>query len=177
MGGGTFEFRKRRVNEAGKGKGTKGGLLLVEDNEADVIFFKRAVARTKADVALEVVMNGVDAVQHLSGSGSYGDRQHHPLPSLLILDLKLPRMSGLEVLEWLSAQPSLHTIRTIVLTSSPEESDIRRAYALGAVCYVVKPVETAALQEVVSSIVGYWADPGTGQAPLSRHAVSAEAHH
>jgi CheY-like chemotaxis protein len=150
-------------------------LLLVEDNEADVIFFKRAVARTKSDVSLEVVMNGVDAVQHLSGKGPYGDRQTHPLPSVLVLDLKLPRMSGLEILEWLSGQPALRGVRTIVLTSSPEESDIRRAYALGAVCYVVKPVESAALQEVVQSIVGYWADPGKGQAPLARHAVSVEA--
>ncbi|HVE38534.1 MAG TPA: response regulator [Planctomycetota bacterium] len=164
------------MNQAGEGKGTKGGLLLVEDNEADVIFFKRAVARTKSEVALEVVMNGVDAVQHLSGNGPYGDRQRHPLPSILVLDLKLPRMSGLEVLEWMSSQPALHGVRTIVLTSSPEESDVRRAYALGAVCYVVKPVESAALQEVVQSIVGYWADPGTGQAPLARHAVSIEAH-
>jgi len=163
------------VNEAGERKGTKGGLLLVEDNEADVIFFKRAVARTKSDVALDVVMNGVDAVQFLSGGGPYGDRQRHPLPSILVLDLKLPRMSGLEVLEWLSGQPGLRAVRTIVLTSSPEESDIRRAYALGAVSYVVKPVESAALQEVVQSIVGYWADPGEGQAPLARHSVSAEA--
>jgi CheY-like chemotaxis protein len=165
------------VNDAGKGKGTKGGLLLVEDNEADVIFFKRAVARTKSNVALEVVMNGVDAVQLLSGSGDFGDRALHPLPSILILDLKLPRMSGLEVLEWLSSQPALRSVRTIVLTSSPEESDVRRAYALGAVSYVVKPVESAALQDVVQSIIGYWADPGTGQAPLSRHAVSIASQH
>jgi CheY-like chemotaxis protein len=162
------------VNEAGERKGTKGGLLLVEDNEADILFFKRAVARTKPDVPLEVVMNGVDAVQHLSGSGPYGDRQRHPLPSLLVLDLKLPRMSGLEVLEWMTTQPSLRSVRTIVLTSSPQESDIQRAYALGAVCYVVKPVESAALQEVVASIVGFWEDPGTGQAPLARHRVTAD---
>jgi CheY-like chemotaxis protein len=165
------------VSPAGEEQGSKGGLLLVEDNEADVIFFKRAVARTKSDVWLDVVMNGVDAVQLLSGSGPLGDRQQHPLPSILVLDLKLPRMSGLEVLEWLSSQPALRSVRTIVLTSSPEESDIRRAYALGAICYVVKPVESAALQEVVQSIIGYWADPGSGQAPLARHAVSIETHH
>jgi CheY-like chemotaxis protein len=162
-------------NEAEVGKRTKGGLLLVEDNEADVLFFKRAVARTKAEVSLQVVMNGADAVQFLSGSGSFGDRELHPLPSILVLDLKLPRMSGLEVLEWMSSQPTLRSVRTIVLTSSPEESDIRRAYALGAVSYVVKPVESAALQEVVASIVGYWSDPRTGQATLARHAVSIEA--
>jgi CheY-like chemotaxis protein len=164
------------VNESGETSSSKGGLLLVEDNEADVIFFKRAVARVKSDVALDVVMNGVDAVQHLTGSGTFADRQLHPMASLVILDLKLPRMSGLEVLEWMASQPSLRAIHTIVLTSSPEESDIRRAYALGAVCYVVKPVESAALQEVVASILGYWADPGTGQAPLARHGVTVGAH-
>jgi len=163
------------LSDAGEGKETRGGLLLVEDNEADVLFFKRAVAKTTAGVPLEVVMNGVDAVQHLSGAGPYADRSLHPLPSLVILDLKLPRMSGLEVLGWMGTQPALRAVRTIVLTSSSEESDIRRATALGAVGYVVKPVEFAALQEVVASIVAFWKDPDGARALLARHAASAGA--
>src|SRR5439155_11709251 len=114
-----------------------------------------ALARAKSAPALQVVVNGVEAVQHLSGAGPYGDRRLHPLPSLVILDLKLPRMSGLEVLEWMATQPSLRPVRTIVLTSSSEESDIRRAAALGAAGYVVKPVEFAILQDVVAAIVAY----------------------
>ena len=163
------------MNETGAGKGTRGGLLLVEDNEADVLFFKRALGRTASAIPLQVVMNGVEAVQHLSGAGPFGDRPRHPLPSLLILDLKLPRMSGLEVLEWMATQPALHSLRTIVLTSSSEESDIRRATALGAVCYIVKPVESSTLQTVVAAIAAYWADPVGGQALLARHAASAAA--
>jgi CheY-like chemotaxis protein len=148
-------------------------MLLVEDDEADVLFFKRAVARTKSEVRLEVVTNGVEAVQHLSGAGAFGDRALHPMPSLVVLDLKLPRMSGLEVLEWMGTQPSLRPVRTIVFTSSSEECDIRRATALRAACYVVKPVETSALQDVVACFVSYWAGAEGAQAALARHAATA----
>jgi CheY-like chemotaxis protein len=151
-------------------------MLLVEDDEADVLFFKRAVARTKSVVRLQVVMNGVEAVQYLSGAGPFGDRTLYPLPSLVILDLKLPRMSGLEVLEWMGTQPTLAPIRTIVFTSSSEESDIRRAKALNAVCYVVKPVESAALQEVVASFISYWENPDGARESLIRHAAAAALH-
>jgi CheY-like chemotaxis protein len=128
----------------------RGGLLLVEDNEADVPFFKRALVKVNADVPLEVAMNGTAAVHALSGV---------PLPSLLLLDLKLPRLSGHEVLEWMRSRPALKGLRTIVLTSSSEESDIRRAYALGAAAYVVKPVDVAGLGAVVAAVVECWRDP------------------
>jgi len=164
------------ASETGEGKAIRGGLLLVEDNEADVLFFKRALARTKSPPPIEVVVNGVEAVQYLSGAGRFADRSLHPLPSLVLLDLKLPRMSGLEVLEWMKTHPGLEEVRTVVLTSSSEESDIRRAAALGAISYVVKPVEFAALQEVVAAIVAVWADPaGSAIAHLGRYATSVPA--
>jgi CheY-like chemotaxis protein len=164
------------ASEAEEGKKTRGGLLLVEDNEADILFFKRALSRTKSPAPLEVVVNGVEAVQHLSGAGAYGDRSVHPLPSIVLLDLKLPRMSGLEVLEWMKTHPGLREVRTVVLTSSSEESDIRRAYALGALCYVVKPVESVLLHEVVAAIAAAWADPGgSALSELARHAASVPA--
>lgn len=147
-------------------KRPRGGLLLVEDNEADILFFRRALARVKPDVPIEVVTNGVSAMERLAG----------PAPSLLLLDLKLPRLSGLEILEWMKTQPSLAGVRKVVLTSSAEDSDIRRAYALGAAAFVVKPVEFAMLRDVVAAILDFWADPGEAAlAGLLRHAVPAPA--
>jgi CheY-like chemotaxis protein len=156
------------MSDEGSGKGIAGGLLLVEDNDADILFFKRALARTRPDVPLQVVTNGVAAVGALA--------EGRPLPSLVLLDLKLPRMSGLEILEWMKTQPHLRTVRTMVLTSSSEDSDIRRATALGVVCYVVKPVDVAQLREAVSAIAAYWAEPGeAAQALLARHAAAVSA--
>lgn len=145
-----------------------GGLLLVEDNDADVLFFKRALSRTRPDVPLQVATNGVEAVEAMADGA--------PLPSLVLLDLKLPRMSGLEVLEWMRSQPRLGHVRAVVLTSSSQDSDIRRAYALGAVSYIVKPVDSALLQEAVADMAAYWADPGEAAfARLARHAVPVSA--
>ena len=143
-----------------------GGMLLVEDNDADVLFFRRALGRTRPDAPLQVATNGVAAIEALAGGA--------PLPSLVLLDLKLPRMSGLEILEWMRTQPRLEGVRVVVLTSSSQESDIRRAYELGASGYIVKPVDNAELQEAVAAIAAYWAEPGEPSAArLARHALPA----
>jgi CheY-like chemotaxis protein len=145
-------------------------LLLVEDNEADILFFRRALAKVRDGVPLEVVTNGVAAVQALSVESG------RPLPALVLLDLKLPRMSGLEVLEWMKTQPRLQAVRTVVLTSSSEESDIRRAHALGACAYVVKPVDFIGLRGVIEAVLAFWDDPSTpAQAHLARFATPIPA--
>lgn len=152
------------------GSPARGGLLLVEDNEADILFFRRALAKVREGVPLDVVTNGVAAVQALSGD------EGHPLPALVLLDLKLPRMSGLEVLEWMKTQPSLQRVRTVVLTSSSEESDIRRAHALGVAAYVVKPVDFIGLRGVIEALLAFWDDPSsTATAHLGRFAASIPA--
>jgi CheY-like chemotaxis protein len=152
------------------GSSTRGGLLLVEDNEADILFFRRALAKVREGVPLDVVTNGVAAVQALSGD------EGHPLPSLVLLDLKLPRMSGLEVLEWMRTQPPLSGVRVVVLTSSSEESDIRRAHALGVAAYVVKPVDFIGLRGVIEALLAFWENPSaSAQAQLGRFAASIPA--
>ena len=157
------------MGEAG-GTAARGGLLLVEDNEAAILFFRRALAKVRDGVPLDVVTNGVAAVQALSGEGG------RPLPALVLLDLKLPRMSGLEVLEWMKTQPPLHAVRVVVLTSSSEESDIRRAHSLGACAYVVKPVDFIGLRGVIEAILAFWDDPSpSAQAHLSRFATTVPA--
>jgi CheY-like chemotaxis protein len=151
------------MSQEDRSKGA-GGLLLVENNEDDVLFFKRELTRLRPGTPLQVVTNGAAAVRTLSGDA--------PLPSLVLLDLKLPRTSGLEVLSWMKEQPRLKGIPTLVLTSSSEESSIRRAYALGALTCIVKPVEFARLRGVVAAIVAYWAEPGEPSLGLlNRHAA------
>jgi CheY-like chemotaxis protein len=145
-----------------RGRNTKGmGLeryliLLVEDDPNDIILIKRAFEKANITNPLQVVENGEEAISYLTGKGRYGDRVKYPLPMLLLLDLKLPRKSGHEVLEWLRKQPMLKRLTVVVLTSSQQSSDINRAYDLGANSYLVKPVTFNALVEMVKVLNFYW---------------------
>jgi DNA-binding response OmpR family regulator len=103
-----------------------------------------------------VVEDGEMAVAYLSGQGQYADRNRYPLPALMLLDLKLPRKSGLEVLTWLREQPGLKRLPVVVLTSSKESVDAGHAYDLGANSYLVKPVGFDTLLEMVKALGMYW---------------------
>ena len=131
-------------------------ILLVEDNPDDVLLIKRAFKKAGLPHALQVASHGEDAVDYLAGDGGYADREKHPFPSLMLLDLQLPRRSGHEVLEWLRAQEDLRRLPVVVLTSSREPADINRAYDLGANSYLVKPVSFDALLEMVQVLERYW---------------------
>jgi CheY-like chemotaxis protein len=132
-------------------------VLVVEDNPDDVLLIGRAFNRAKLANPLQVVGNGEEAVAYLTGQGVYADRRAHPQPLLILLDLKLPRMSGLEVLQWRRQQdPQLQRIPVIVLTSSRESSDVNRAYELGANTYLMKPVQFDGLLELVKQLGIYW---------------------
>ena len=131
-------------------------ILLVEDNPDDVLLIKRAFKKAGLPHALRVASHGEDAVDYLAGDGGYADREKHPFPSLMLLDLQLPRRSGHEVLEWLRAQEDLRRLPVVVLTSSREPADINRAYDLGANSYLVKPVSFDALLEMVQVLERYW---------------------
>ena len=131
-------------------------ILLVEDDPNDIILIKRAFEKANITNPLQVVENGEEAISYLDGKGRYGDREKYPLPILILLDLKLPRKSGHEVLEWLRQQPGLKRLTVVVLTSSQQSSDINRAYDLGANSYLVKPVTFDTLVEVVKNLNFYW---------------------
>lgn len=131
-------------------------ILLVEDNEDDVLLIRRAFKQANLANPISAVEDGDEAVAYLSGQGGYADRVRHPLPALILLDVKLPRRSGLEVLEWLRLQPDLKRTPVIVLTSSRERSDVDRAYDLGAGGYLAKPVDFAGLLAMVTAIGTYW---------------------
>ena len=133
-------------------------ILIVEDNPTDVMLIRRALARLKIANPVQVVADGDRAVDYLSGHDDYADRMQFQLPALILLDLKLPRRSGLEVLEWLRRQEGLRRVPVVMLTSSRQSDDVNRAYDLGANSYLAKPVEFDGLQEMLGTINTYWID-------------------
>ncbi len=131
-------------------------ILLVEDDPNDVFLIQRAFRKANLANPIQVMNDGEAAVQYLSGQEPYADRDRYPLPMLMLLDLKLPRRSGLEVLEWLKQQPKLKRLPVVVLTSSREHTDLNRAYDLGANSYLVKPVAFDSLLNMVQTLNQYW---------------------
>lgn len=131
-------------------------ILLVEDDPDDVFFLEEAFKRAGLACALRVARDGEEAVAYLLGQGAYADRRLHPLPALVLLDLKLPRKSGLEVLERCRKEPELRRIPIVVLTSSQSNEDLTRAYELGANSYLVKPLDADAQLELVKTFGAYW---------------------
>lgn len=135
-----------------------GTILLVEDNSDDVFFMRRACKSVGLQNPLHVVEDGNKAIDYLAGNGQFADRAAFPLPCVMLLDLKLPGKSGLEVLGWIQERPEFVTSVVIVLTTSREPRDIQEAYRLGANAYLVKPTSPTQLVEVVSSIKSFWID-------------------
>src|SRR5262249_11861963 len=140
---------------AGEGSMNKAlTVLVVEDNPTDVLLIRRAFAKANIANPLHIVRDGDTAVQYLAGEEAYADRAAYPLPAVVLLDLKLPRRSGFEVLRWVRARRLRLPI--VVLTSSKQSQDVNRAYELGANSYLVKPVEFDDLREMLNSVHIYW---------------------
>ncbi len=139
-------------------EGLSGGkaILLVEDNPDDAFFVKRAFEKAEIVNPLMVVSRGEDAMAYLEGDGDYGNRERYPMPVLMLLDLKLPGVSGFEVLEWLRGQSRIGRLPVVVLTSSNQTPDIYRAYEKGANSYLVKPVSFDELIQMVKTLGMYW---------------------
>ena len=131
-------------------------ILLAEDNEDDVAMMRRAFKRANFLNPLYVVENGEQAIAYLKGEGKYASREEYPLPSLLLLDLKMPRKNGFDVLEWIRQQPGLGSLRVVVLTSSDEIRDVNRAYQLGANSFLVKPLDFSEFVRMTEALKGYW---------------------
>lgn len=132
------------------------GILLVEDDSNDILFVQRAFQRVNSVNPIRIVKDGDSAIQYLSGEGPFADRDRNPLPALILLDLKLPRRSGIEILQWIREQPGLRRIPVVVLTSSRETIDLERTYDLGANSYLVKPVKFEDLTKMIEAINTYW---------------------
>src|SRR6185295_10439329 len=131
-------------------------ILLVEDNPDDALFAQRAFGRVCPEARLQLARDGEEAISYLSGKGIYGDRDRYPLPTLILLDLKLPRKSGFEVLERRNGEPEPREIPVVVLTSSDQPQDIARAEQLGVQAYHVKPVTNEELVATAKTICEAW---------------------
>src|SRR5262245_24474575 len=133
-------------------------ILLVEDDSNDVLLLQRAFQKAGLRDALRIVRDGEQAIQYLSGQGQYANRERYPLPFLVLLDLKMPGTDGFEVLQWARAEPELKRLLIVVLTSSHLQSDVDRAYELGANSYLVKPVEFGEMVNLIQRFEAYWTE-------------------
>src|SRR5512140_200503 len=115
-------------------------ILHVEDDPNDALLFQHACRKAGVSFDLRAVNDGDEAIAYLRGNADFCDRNKHPMPQLVLLDLKMPRLSGFDVLSWLRSETGFSKLPVIVLTSSNHEMDIQRAYDLGANSYLVKPV-------------------------------------
>ena len=131
-------------------------ILLVEDDPNDVLLMQRAFRKANLTHPLQVARDGQEAIEYLNHQGNFADVTRYPLPTLMLLDLKMPRKNGFETLEWLRQQPGLKRIVVVVLSSSSEIADIKRAYDLGANSYLVKPGDFQTLVDRVNLLASYW---------------------
>jgi len=146
--------------------GSDQTILLVDDDANELFLLKRAFQKANVTNSLRVARDGQEAIDYLSRQGSFAGSKAEPLPALMLLDLKMPRKNGFEVLEWVRQQPGLRRMVVVVLTSSNLMADIKRAYDLGANSYLVKPVDFESLVKLVQALDAYWflanhpAEPG-----------------
>ena len=131
-------------------------ILQVEDEANEVFLLQRAFLQAGITNPVQVATDGQMAIDYLIGMGRFADRSKYPLPGLILLDLKLPRRSGREVLEWVRSQPSLNKIVVIVFTSAQYMGDVSLAYELGANSFIIKPVDFAQYVEVARLLKGWW---------------------
>src|SRR5882724_1784491 len=129
-------------------------ILIVEDNEVDLLFIHRAFAKAKVLNPLVSVQTGEEAIAYLKGEGRYVNRAEHPLPDLVLLDLKLTGITGFQVLKWIRQQPGLKALRVVVLTGSTAIEDINLAYQLGANSFLAKPIDFDSFVQVAAAIAG-----------------------
>lgn len=121
-------------------------ILYAEDDPNDVVIFNMAFKRATLPHDLYSVEDGEEAIEWLQGKGKFQDRNQFPVPDVLIVDLKMPRKTGFDVLEWVRSKPELESLPVIVLSSSDVPGDVKRAYSLGATTYFVK---SASFQELM----------------------------
>ena len=134
-------------------------ILVVEDDPDDALFLKRAFAKAGVPGFNLVLPDGQEAIAYLSGHGKYGDREAFPLPSHLLLDLKLPKVSGFEVLRWLRSSVGLRALPVAILSSSGEAADRENAQVLGIDAYYMKPSRSEDLLHLVQEIARLWRLP------------------
>jgi CheY-like chemotaxis protein len=131
-------------------------VLLAEDNPDDALLMQRAFKAQGIANPLRILPDGSEIIAYLSGQGEFADRVANPFPHFVILDLKMPRVSGLEVLAWLREHPEFNVIPTLVWSSSSDARDVKRAYCLGANGYLVKPTDFQHFKQMLTDVFRFW---------------------
>jgi len=131
-------------------------VLHIDDDPNDIELLRAAASRAKAHFNLQNVEDGEKAIAYLTGAGMYADRHSFPLPALILLDIKMPRATGLEMLKWIRQNPEFVHLPVVVLSGSELHEDIRQAYAIGANSYLIKPLGFEALVDLVRDVKAVW---------------------
>src|SRR5437868_15232979 len=135
---------------------TRPTILHIEDDPNDVLLLEHACRKANVTCDIQRVADGDEAIAYLRGADGFADREKFPFPRLILLDLKMPRLNGFDVLEWLRNHHKLKTMPVVVLSSSNHDADLKRAYELGVNSYLIKPVSFDSLVEIVKAIHDYW---------------------
>ena len=135
---------------------TRPTILHIEDDPNDVLLLEHACRKANVTCDIQRVADGDEAIAYLRGVDGFANREKFPLPRLILLDLKMPRLNGFDVLEWLRHHDKLRTMPVVVLSSSNHDADLKRAYELGVNSYLIKPVSFDSLVEIVKAIHDYW---------------------
>lgn len=133
----------------------KISVLIAEDDENDIYIYERGLNRIGIE-NFKCVRDGAEVIEYLRGQGKYQDREQNPFPKWLLLDLKMPRVNGLEVLEWIKKNPSCRVVPTIIFSASQQASDVKKAYDLGANAYFVKPLRMEEMLETLALVNHFW---------------------
>jgi len=131
-------------------------ILVADDDAQDTMLVQMAVERACLNLRLEAVKDGEEAINYLMGREPYADRNAHPFPSMMLLDLKMPRVNGFDVLDFVRRQPGLRQLPIVIFSSSDDPKDIRRAYDAGANSYLCKPHSHGDLSALLKALEDYW---------------------
>jgi CheY-like chemotaxis protein len=149
----------------------RSNILVIEDDPNDLFFIKRAFSAMHTTCHMIAVGDGADAIDYLRGVDDYANRERFPIPALILMDLKMPRVDGFEFLGWLRREPGLKIIPVVVFSSSNLEDDVARAYQLGANSFIVKLQDNTRLPETLKTLASYWLD--VCQTPTSEMTLAA----
>ena len=134
----------------------KFNIVVADDDSSDLELLQLAVERSGVPANVHEVRDGQEAIEYLEGANPFTDRQLHPFPDLLILDLKMPRMDGFQVLDWLRAHPDCGQLPVVMLSSSSLERDVEEAYRRGANTFFTKPMDYGKFSDLVRLMIHYW---------------------
>ena len=131
-------------------------ILYAEDDENYAELLKCTLRQARIERQLEHVFDGAEAMAYLKGEGKYHDRSKYPIPAVILADIKMPKVNGLELLQWVRQQPDIAHLPVVVLTASDEIRDVKKAYSIGANSFLVKPPHVEDLKELLTMLDTYW---------------------